>query len=330
MISLIEYKMTENLIKIGYEYFRLLQFYFSPISALKSIHIQLNNFCNLRCKWCSFVNPKKKQIMSNELLINLFDEIMEDDRFRIKEINLWNAGEPLLHPNFIDIMEIISSYKQKYGNFPRIKILTNTMVLNEKLSKKIIKIGAIDYIGFSIDGGSKEEHEKIRVGGNFNIAKKNIQKFLRLNKGKIETMINCVIPLNKPLNTEWMSEDFRNLLNSVDFFKLNYPDNNGGVIFIKYPSNFKFNKTNKRVCLAMLQGLVVLQNGDVLFCCNDFNGDYFLGNLYQKSLFEICNSKKRKDLVKTFLKGERNQIPLCKICNRFEIPYKIYKNDKKT
>ena len=48
------------MIKTLYEYFRLAQFNISPVRALKSIHLQFNNSCNLNCKWCSFVNPKVK------------------------------------------------------------------------------------------------------------------------------------------------------------------------------------------------------------------------------------------------------------------------------
>lgn len=315
------------MIKTIYEYFKLLQFHLSPAGTLKALHLQLNNFCNLKCKWCSFVNPKNKQVISKELLVNIFNEIMNDDRFKIRDLNLWNAGESLLHPDFIGIMEIISAYKTKYGRFPKVRLLTNAMLLTEKLSRKIVEIGVIDYIGFSIDGGSKEEYEKIRTGGKFDIVKKNIKTFVKLNKGKIETMVNCVIPLDKPLNTDWMSQDFKNMLNSVDFYKLNYPGNRGE-IFVKYPPGFKFFKTNKRICLALLEGLVVVQNGDVLFCCDDFNAEYALGNLHNKTLFEICNSKSRKDLVRTFFRGKKHQIPLCKICNRFAAPYKIINNRK--
>lgn len=311
--------------KTIYEYLKLFQFKISPVSTLKSIHIQFTNTCNLNCKYCSFVNPKERQTISKELLNKFLKEITEDKRFNIKELNLWSAGEALTHKNFIGVLELINSYKKKYKNFPKVKILTNTMLLTEELSKKILEIGVIDYIGFSIDGGSKEEYERLRSGGKFDIIKRNIEAFLKLNKGKVETMINCLIPLNKPLNINWMSEDFKNLINSVDFYKLNYPGYTAGKKVTEYSSNFKFIKTNKRICLAMLQGLVIIQNGDVLFCCNDFNGEYPIGNLYKKSLFELCNSKKRKDLVRTFFKGKRNQIPLCSVCNRFNIPYKIVK-----
>jgi len=313
--------------KIIYEYLRLLQFKISPVSTLKSVHLQFTNTCNLNCKFCSFVNPTERQIMSKELLNKFLKEIMENKKFKIKELNLWSAGEPITHPGFVEMLELIKEYKTKYKNFPKVKMLTNTMLLTKELSKKILDTGAVDYIGFSIDGGNREDYEKLRTGGRFSIVKQNIEDFIELNKGEVETMINCVIPLEKPLTTDWMSEEFKGLLYSVNFYKLNHPNNNAGETIIKeYPSHIKFNKVNKRICLALLQGLVVIQNGDVLFCCDDFNGNYPLGNLNNQSLFEISNCDERKRLVKTLFKGKINQIPLCSVCNRYAMPYKIIKN----
>lgn len=314
------------MIKKFYEYWRLLKFKISPASTIKSIHLQFTNVCNLNCKWCAFVFPKEKQVMDGEILVNLLQEIIENKKFKVEELNLWSAGEPLTHPNFIRILRLIAIYKRDIKKFPKVKLLTNAMLLDEELSRKIIETGAIDCIGFSIDGGSKEEYEEMRSGAKFEVAQRNIKTFLRLNNKRIETMINCVVPFNQKLNIDWMSQEFKNLFNSVDFYKLNYVVNTGNDSY-KYPKDFKFNKTNKRICLAMLQGLVVIQNGDVLFCCNDFNGDYPLGNLYGKSLFEIATSEERKSLVREFFKGNANQIPLCKNCNRYSVPNRVVRNE---
>jgi sulfatase maturation enzyme AslB (radical SAM superfamily) len=261
--------------------------------------------------------------MPKSLLVKILDEIMADKRFNVKEICLWSAGEPLLHTDFVGIMKIIAKFKDKYKHFPKVKIMTNSMLLTKKMSDNIIKIGAIDYIGFSIDGGSKKAYEKLRPGGKFDIVIGNIDYFLKKNNKKIETMVNCVIPLDKPLDTSWMSKEFIKLLESVDFYKLTYPDNNGGDELVKYPKKFKFFKTNQKICLALIQGLVIVQNGDVLICCNDFNAKYPFGNIHVDSLFDIVNSQIRKDIVKKFFEDGKDSLYLCSTCNRFETPFKI-------
>lgn len=317
-----------NLIIEIYSYLMLFKFYVFPIKTIKTIHLQFTNYCNLNCQLCSFVNQKNKQFMSKELLSRFLEEIIvKNKRFEVREINLWSAGESLMHPDFVGMLELMKTCKKKYPlRFPKVKLLTNVMLLNEEISKKILDLDILDWIGFSVDGGSREECEKTRRGCKFDVINRNITNFQKYNKGKVETMINCLNPLNQKLSSSWMSKEFRELLGLVDYYKLNYPINSGDEVTIEYPRGFSFYKTNKHICLALLQSLVVVQNGDVLACCDDFNGSYPLGNLYKKRLSEICKGKIRKKMVLYLLRGKKEQIPLCKNCNRFSVPYKVIRN----
>ena len=313
-----------NLVTKGHEYALLFKYFLDPV-RIKAIHLQFVNYCNLNCEFCSFSNTPNKQVIELELLEKLFDEILfTNPRFNVRELNLWVAGENLLHPKIFDIFELMKDYKQRSHKFPKVKLFTNGMVLTESFSKKMIETGVVDWVGFSVDGGSKEMCEKIRRGCNFDVIKKNIEGFQKLNKDrKITAMINCLTPLNKPLNSDWMSDEFKELLGMVDYFKLNYPMDVG--IDIKYPEEFRFYQWDGKICRALLQGVALVQNGDVLPCCSDFNNTYPIGNLYKQSLSEICKGEKRKKMVTTLLKGKKNEIPLCKNCNRFSIPYKIFR-----
>tara|TARA_Y100000034_G_scaffold136912_1_gene216985 strand:+ start:7153 stop:8202 length:1050 start_codon:yes stop_codon:yes gene_type:complete len=312
-----------NFIKRIYEYLLLLRFYTSSYPKIKTVHLQFTNYCNLNCELCSFSNRQNKQNMSKELLEKILQEILLSGKFKIKELNLWVSGETLLHPDLINMLKIIKEYKNKSGRPLKVKIVTNVMLLTERLSKEIIDLNVVNWIGFSADGGSGEDCEKIRRGSKFDIIVKNIKNFQKINKGKIKTMLISMIPLDKKLETNWMSHEFKELINLVDYCKLNYPLNTG--MAMNYPSNFKFDKTNKRVCLALLQSIAIMQDGKVVPCCADFNSKCVLGNLYEQTLFSICKGRKRRKLISDFLKGRKKQIPLCKDCNRFEIPYKIIK-----
>ena len=303
-------------LRFSYEWKTLLKSFFSK-NVLKSVHIQFTNNCNLNCKWCSL--KKGNEIMDEKLLIKIMDELKS---FNIKEINLWNGGESLLHPNLINLLKIIKKYKNFKVNF-----LTNGLLLNKKLSKQIIDLNLVDSFGFSIDGGSKQGYEKLRSGAKWDILKKNLLDFVKLNKN-IETYIICVISPEKPLDISWMKPEFKYLLNLVDYYRLTYPETfPGGPKPSGYVNN-NFIKSNKRICLALVQGIVILQNGDVLPCCEDLNGKCVLGNINKQNLISIFNSKKRKQMIKLFLKGEKYKIPLCKNCNRFNIKTIIKKKNK--
>ncbi len=314
--------------KFLYEWKTIPDFYFNlNNSGIKVAHIQFVNYCNLRCKWCSMDHSKEKEIMSEELLVKFLENIVHDKRFKkLNKLNLWNAGETLLHPNLIKMLKIIKRYKKKKGL--KIEIVTNAMLLNEKLAKQIIDLDILDEITFSVDGGSKEKLEEIRRGTKLEILLKNILNFKKINKGKIKMKIICLIDLKKPLNINWMEKDFKTILNSVDTYRLTYPSTCIGQINIKYPKDFKFIRPNPRICLALMQGFVLLQNGDVLPCCSDLNGVCVLGNLYKQDLYSIYYGKKRKKMIQYLLQGRINEIPLCKNCNRFSMITKTVNNKK--
>jgi len=284
-------------------------------NTFRTLNLQFTNSCNLNCKWCGL--KKGEDIMSEETLIKTLEKIK---KYHIKNLNLWNGGEILMHPDIINLLKIIKKYK----NF-KVNLLTNAMLLTPNLSKKIIELGVVDEMMFSMDGGSGKECERLRSGVKWNILKRNIKYFLDLNKN-IKTSIISVIPLEKPLNISWMDKEFKDILNSVDHYRLVYPEQHLGGLKPSYSKDFEFLKFNKKICIQLLKQAVVNQNGKILPCCYDISSDCVIGDIEEGFIF---NSEKRKKMVKTLLKGERNKIPLCKNCYGFSMKNIRIKNPEK-
>jgi sulfatase maturation enzyme AslB (radical SAM superfamily) len=154
-----------------YFIFRFLNDLIKAETTISEINLELVNYCNLRCKWCSLNHEQKKCDMSKELLTKFFDNLFSDRRFKsVKVLNLFNGGETLLHPQLIDMLKIIKTYKEKFIQsglfFPRIRLLTNGMVLRNELARALLDLGILDRVQFSVDGGSRQKCEEIRKGGN--------------------------------------------------------------------------------------------------------------------------------------------------------------------
>jgi len=68
------------------------------------IHVQfiISNKCNLKCPFCSCSNDDRETDMSLEDALRLI-ELMA--RLGTKSVTITGGGEPLLHPNFIEILE---------------------------------------------------------------------------------------------------------------------------------------------------------------------------------------------------------------------------------
>jgi sulfatase maturation enzyme AslB (radical SAM superfamily) len=210
-------------------------------TSITEINIEFVSYCNLRCKLCSLDHTKTKVRMSAEILELFFEKLLSDQRFKsVKVIHLYNVGEVLLHPKFREMLYIIKRYKNKAAElnvvFPKIALLTNANVLNQENTETIIHSGIIDNIRFSMDGGNKEKFEEMRERAKWSDFVKNVTQFCSLNKKSITPISTGIITLvdyENKLNTKWMSDEFKQLLNMVDGYELRYAHNWGGEVEIE-------------------------------------------------------------------------------------------------
>ncbi len=94
-------------------------------------------------------------------------------------------GEPLLHR---DIFTMIKIAKESCS----VGIVTNGMSLTEETSKKLIELG-LDFITVSMAGATKETHEKIRVGSDFDKICENVRVLLNFKTTKPEVNLSFLM-----------------------------------------------------------------------------------------------------------------------------------------
>jgi len=95
------------------------------------------------------------------------------------------------------------------------------------------------------------------------------------------------------------------LQNKITIYKLRDETlrSRGGLIEIK-------GKKKTRCDLTLL---VVDYKGDVLLCCDDYFGKYSFGNVNDKNIMDIWNSKNFKSMRKKLRKGIF-ELDICKKC----------------
>jgi MoaA/NifB/PqqE/SkfB family radical SAM enzyme len=136
--------------------------------------VLIDNFsgCNLRCSMCDHPNImkyRKIQLMDFELYKKIIDEIAQKNpRARIWEIFF---GDPCLCK---DMAERIRYAKSK--GLTDVVVNTNGVLLTEERAKAWIQAG-LDAIYVGIDAFKPETYDKIRVGGNYETAVKNVLKY---------------------------------------------------------------------------------------------------------------------------------------------------------
>ena len=123
----------------------------SPIPSLRYLELQITDRCNLQCRHC-YIGEGSRQDLSMEQIQRVLEEFEEIQGLRL----LLSGGEPLLHPHFWEINDILRNHAF------RSVLLSNGTLITKEVAKKL----HIHEVQISLDG-MKEGHESLRGKGTF-------------------------------------------------------------------------------------------------------------------------------------------------------------------
>lgn len=107
----------------------------------KRLYISLTNNCNTTCPFCSMYSAEgKKTYLTFDKYKEIIDTCQEDYELQIE------GGEPFVHPQFWLFLE----YGLSTGRCKKVLILTNGILLNERLQKLLIIRSEYPEVEFSI------------------------------------------------------------------------------------------------------------------------------------------------------------------------------------
>ncbi len=126
--------------------------------CVEKADIPITSFCSLNCESCSafipYIREKKHEQLENiEQTVDLFFERAD----QVQDMNLY-GGEPFMHPQLCDIIEMLGRYRDKIGYLGLITngtIIPSTKII-ELLRKYEIGISISDY-SVSVDYKGKLE-----------------------------------------------------------------------------------------------------------------------------------------------------------------------------
>jgi len=134
------------------------------------LSIELTDSCNLNCAHCyrskasNYIDPDK---------LDIFIRKMSKETLMGVELT---GGEPILHPDFIDIVECCVK------NLNIVGVLTNGTLLTEKMIEKLSAYRDSLFFGISLDSHDPEYHDKFRgMRGAWEKTVRNIERLI--NKG---------------------------------------------------------------------------------------------------------------------------------------------------
>lgn len=278
-----------------------------------TVTIETTNDCNLRCKMC-YRGKRKVGYMDFELFKKVVDEVASIGGVCLR---LHYSGETTLHPRFADMLQYVMAKRPQFYN---VGFFTNGMLLKEKLSKLIVDLG-VDWISVSIEGIG-EVNDKIRIGSNYSVIKSNLEKLLLIRGSKPKPIIttNTTLTTQTDDELEAIKKEWLGKVDDISFNGYVDPENfsfDDVKRFAKYnPKGMKENLSP--ICHMPFTLLIVLWNGDLIFCCHNLNGRFPVGNIQNNGLLEIWNSKRMIELRKSIVRKCPVETELCFYCKKFK------------
>ena len=272
-------------------------------TKFKFIYLEITNSCNLNCYFC----PSSTLNTHEFIRVKDVQKYILDLKNYTDTFYLHILGEPLMHPNFEEIVELCNK------NNLKVRVTTNGTLIskynfqNINISKFNISLQSL--INFSTDYVDKyfnnlkemleQVHDKLE-NGNLGIDLRlwndknniNVQKLNKL----IMDYLDKIVQIDKYQNVRVSTED--------EF---------------TWPNELDACNSNVVKCLGGKTHLGVHVNGDVVLCCLDYQSKTKIGNLKSQSLKEILDGEIYQETMKALQAGKA-YFPLCASCsyrNRF-------------
>lgn len=271
------------------------------MKKFKKIYIEITNICNLSCSFCSIDKRVKETIT-----IENFEKILKNINDYTDYVYLHVKGEPLLHPNLNEILDLCEKYKK------HVNITTNGTLLKNK--QELLKHPIVRQINISLHSENNKENYLDEIFDSVENLKEKIiiYRFWTMDNYKLNEKSTEIV--DKIINFYDLSKE------TVDKIKIDK--------HIKIRDNLYVDKANEFVwpnlnndyyndigtCYALKDQLAILVDGTVVPCCLDSNGIINLGNIYEKSLQQIIESPRYQTMKQNFSNRKACE-ELCKHCS---------------
>lgn len=292
-----------------------------PLKVPFIINVDPSDVCNFQCKFCPTGDRElmKKTpgrnhgVMSFDLYKKIIDDICAFEK-PIKVLRLYKDGEPLLNPDFAEMVRYAKAKKCS----ERIDTTTNGVLLSQEKNLAIIEAG-LDRINISIEGINARQYME------FSNYKIDFDKLVRNIRHFYENRKQCEIIVK--INGDILSDEDKN-----KFYEI-FGDIADGV-FIEHVMScwpeFELKGVNVnqeygiygqkikevQVCPYVFYSFSVNSDGTASTCFLDWSRKLIIGDVKSESVKDIWLGEKLKEYQKMFLMKKRKEHPVCGNCGQ--------------
>ncbi len=264
--------------------------------------------CNALCPNCPYTNSsirgdyKDAKYMAAETFRIIADEVGKHGAW----LRISGGGEPMMHPQFLELMQYAKAKGCKLG------IITNGSMLTQELAQALLDI-EVEMLEFSVDADNQNDYDIVRKGLDFDTLVTNIKMVSeKRNAMKSPTKI-----IATAINQNGIDVD------TVEQFWLPYVDNFQKRKYLTWGINAPENSADdtpylppeERVpCPFIFERLNIDSRGKIMVCGYDIAAKTDMGNVHDTSIEEIWHSEAFEHYRRQHLARKGDEIEMCRNC----------------
>lgn len=290
----------------------------TPAGMPTTAMVEPTNACNLRCPTCP--TGAGKIAPKPAMRIARFRRVLDELGPRLRNLALWNYGEPLLNP---ELPAMIAAAKA--SGVGVVKVSTNAHFLDEKRADALLASG-LDVLIVSIDGASQATYETFRRGGDFEQAAGMIERLCteKRRRGLLKPRVELQFIVMR--HNEHELDEMRRLASvwGVDRLRVKTvgadDEENRGLVptsrlLSRYDAEGR-HSVEHPFCTMAWDHTVINVDGSVTPCCYlrpDMGEEFVMGNAFETPFVEIWRGAKYRAFRAAMLAGRRS-MPVCGKC----------------
>jgi radical SAM protein with 4Fe4S-binding SPASM domain len=263
------------------------------------LDVESTSRCNLRCTFCDR-RPLLTKGQVGDMEFSLFRRILDECQGgRLWGLKLSYRGEPLLHPDLVEMV----AYAKARGVLD-VFFNTNGMLLTEAVSLRLMDAG-LDRISVSVEGTDPVAFERERRGAKFSRILANLDALisLRTKKGYDRPRVRVQTVRFPGLDLE----EYKN-------FWLSHADEVAAVSYQDTRQRLEGLVCRDWACPQLWQRMSIAWNGAVMPCNNDDHGLLCVGNVKERSVASCWHDHLVQQARKLHREGQSHLVPACNGC----------------
>ncbi|MBS2020018.1 MAG: glycosyltransferase [Deltaproteobacteria bacterium] len=291
----------------------------TPAGGPETGMIEPTNLCNLACPTCPTGTGKIPPLPP--MTLERFDGVIAELAPKMRNLALWNYGEPLLNRELPAMIAHAKSAGVKV-----VKVSSNVHFLDGARGLALLRSG-LDVLILSVDGASQATYETFRKDGDFEKVSASVawlcaeKKRLGLAKPRIELQFIAMrhneheLPEMRRLAREWGVDVLRVKTVGAD------DDATRDLVpaerlLSRYAADRETPNVRHSFCTMAWDHTVVNVDGSVTPCCYlrpDMGDEFVMGNVFEAPFTSIWRGERYRRFRERMLAG-RASMPVCNKC----------------